>query len=129
MIGDIAGSYPATASFGGDSFYGASSGSKTFKITPEEDSLSYTGATSGKKGTSTTLSARLTTDDGAIVGRTVNFTLGTQTCSGTTNSSGVATCSLTLNQNAGSYTVKASFTSDGFYESDSASTSFSIKNS
>jgi hypothetical protein len=129
MIGDIAGSYPVTASFGGDTFYAPSIGSKTFKITPEEDNLSYTGATSGKKGTSATLSARLTTDDGAIVGRTVNFTLGTQTCSGTTNSSGVATCSLTLNQNAGSYTVKASFTSDGFYESDSASTSFSIKNS
>ena len=128
-VGDPAGSYQVTASFGGDSFYQPGSGSKTFKITPEDDNLSYTGATSGKKGSSVTLSAPLTSDDGAIVGRTVTFTLGTQTCSGTTNSSGVASCSLTLNQNAGSYTVKASFTSDGFYESDSASASFSIKNS
>ena len=128
-IGDIAGSYQATATFGGNGFYKSGSGSKTFTITPEEDNLSYTGATSGKKGSSTTLSARLTSDDGAIVGRTVKFTLGTLSCSGATNSTGVASCTVTLPSTTGSYSLKSSFTSDGYYESDSTSGTFTVRNS
>ena len=129
-ISQPAGTYQATASFGGDTFYATSSGSKTFTVTPEEDNLSYTGATSGKRGSAVSLSASLKTDDGdAIAGRTVSFTIGTQSCTGTTNSSGAASCSLTLTQSVGSYTVRASFAGDGFYDPDSASTGFSIKSS
>jgi len=117
------------ASYGGNSFYLPGSGSKAFTITPEEDNLSYIGATSGKKGTSATLSARLTSDDGAIVGRTVTFTLGPLTCNGVTNGSGVASCTVTLPSTAGSYSLKSSFTSDGYYESDSTSGTFTVKSS
>ncbi len=129
-IGDVAGLYQVTAGFGGNTFYAPGSGSKAFTITPEEDNLTYTGATSGGKGKSATLSAKLTSDDGAIVGRSVTFTLGgTVTCTGTTNSSGVASCTVTLPSTAGSYSLKSNFTSDGYYESDSTSGTFTVKNS
>ena len=128
MIGDAAGSYQVVTSFGGDTFYAPTTGSAAFTITPEEDSLSYTGATSGKKGSQVTLSASLSSDDGAIVGRSVTFTIGTQSCAGTTTSSGVASCSLTLTQNVGSnYTVRAKFAGDGNFEPASSSSSFTIK--
>jgi Bacterial Ig-like domain (group 3) len=128
MIGDVAGSYQVVASFGGDTYYASTNGSANFTITPEEDSLSYTGPTSGKKGSQVTLSAYLSSDDGAIAGRSITFTIGTQSCVGTTNSSGVASCSLTLTQNAGSnYTVNAKFAGDGNFEPASSSRSFTIK--
>ena len=128
MIGDVAGSYQVVASFAGDTYYGPTTGSAKFTITPEEASLSYTGPTSGKKGSQVTLSANLSSDDGAIVGRSITFTIGTQSCAGTTNSSGVASCSLTLTQNVGSnYTVKASFAGDGNFEPASSSRSFAIR--
>ena len=122
-----AGSYPVTASFAGDDYYLAGTGSASFKVTPEEDSLSYTGATSGKKGTTVTLSAKLVSDGGGIPNRTIVFTVGSQSCSGTTNSYGNASCSLTLTQSAGSSTVKATFAGDAFYEAASVTKPFTIK--
>jgi len=45
-----------------------------------------------------------------IAGASVSFTLGTQSCSGTTNGLGVASCTIaSLNQVPGPYTVTASF--------------------
>jgi Bacterial Ig-like domain (group 3) len=116
-------------SFAGDAYYASSSVATPFAITQEEDNLSYNGPTSAKKGSIVTLKATLTHGVTGLSGRTITFTLGTQGCVGTTNSSGIATCTVTLNQNAGSYTVKASFAGDNMYEPDSASTSFSIRNS
>ena len=101
MIGDVAGSYQVVAGFAGDTYYAPTTGSANFTITPEEDNLSYTGPTAGKKGSQVTLSAKLSSDDGAIAGRPITFTIGSQSCAGTTNSSGVASCSLTLTQNVG----------------------------
>src|SRR5262249_33717951 len=40
---------------------------------------------------------------------TVSFTIGSQSCSATTNASGVAICSVVLSQAAGNYTVTANF--------------------
>jgi len=45
----------------------------------------------------------------AIPGATVQFTLGTQGCSATTDAAGVATCNVVLKQSAGNYAVTASF--------------------
>ena len=125
-VGDPAGPYSVTASFAGDTYYQASSGSKSFTVTTEETSLSYTGATSGKRGTSATLSARLSSDDGGISGRTINFTLGSLNCSGTTNASGVASCNVTLGSTTGTFTVNASFAGDSYFEAKSTSVSFRI---
>jgi hypothetical protein len=79
--------------------------------TPDTSSLQVTPA-SGDYADSTPVSAKLTdtTTNSPASGQTVMFTLdGNETCSGTTDSSGVATCSLTPSEAAGSYTLTASF--------------------
>jgi hypothetical protein len=126
-INQPAGTYPVTASFAGDDYYVASSGTASFKVTPEEDSLSYTGPTYGKKGSTVTLSAKLSSDGGGIANRTIVFAVGSQSCSGTTNSYGSASCSLKLTQSVGSCTVKATFAGDSFYEPASVTKPFTIK--
>jgi hypothetical protein len=77
------------------------------------------------------VSAQLTDNNGApISGKTITFTLGSgagaPTCSAVTNATGTATCSLTPNQMAGTYTLTASFAGDGTYALSSASKSFQV---
>ena len=72
--------------------------------------------TSGSyKGTTTDVRhARSTpTPTSRFPNETVTLTLnGTQTCTATTNASGVATCSITPNEPAGTYSLTASFAGD-----------------
>jgi len=88
----------------------------------------YTGATTGDYHDSVTLGATLV--DGAtsdpLANKTVSFTLGSQSCSGTTDLSGAASCMLTLTQAPGSYTVTASFAGDTVYAPSSDSAPFTI---
>jgi hypothetical protein len=128
--------YTMTASFAGDTIYKASSdASQTFTITKEETSLALTGPTVILAGSSgATLKAQLV-EDGANdndsdpgapapspAGQTVTFTLGTQSCNGTTDPSGVASCVLpsVSSSTLGSKTLSASFTGDSYYTSSSA---------
>jgi len=70
----------------------------------------YTGPNGSNPSKTITLSASVVDDHGqAVAGRTVQFTLGTQSISATTNSSGVASASLKLNQKHGTYTATATF--------------------
>jgi len=63
-----------------------------------------------------------------IQGKTITFTIGTQSTTGTTNSSGIATATLILDQVAGtSYTVTASFAGDSAFQAGSDSKSFTIR--
>ena len=124
----IAGAYTSTATFGGDSSFGPSSTSTSFVVTKEETLTKFTLAspTVLANGSSATFSATLK-EDGVtpIVGRTLTFTLGTgsgaQSCSGTTDASGTASCTIGVNQSSGPNTVKAVFAGDGFYQSSSDS--------
>ena len=60
-----------------------------------------------------TVTAVLSDSTGPISGQTVVFTLnGTETCSGTTSSTGTASCSITPGEAAGSYPVTATFAGD-----------------
>jgi hypothetical protein len=61
-----------------------------------------------------------------ISGQTITFTLGTQSCAGTTGASGIAACGITLNQVPGLYTVAASFAGSGNQQASSDSTAFTI---
>ena len=55
-------------------------------VTKETTTLEYIGPTVILNGANATLSARLLEDDSPpVIGRTVNFTLGAQACSGVTN--------------------------------------------
>src|SRR5208282_665523 len=54
------------------------------------------------------------------------FSVGTQSCTGVTSTTGAAACPLTINQLPGLYTVSASFAGSGNYQASSASTGFVI---
>jgi hypothetical protein len=105
-----------------------------FTLTPEELSLvptsvTYTGATTGEFHDRVTPSAILTLNGGTsmlVPNQTITFTLGTQSCTGVTNAAGAASCSLTLNQVPGPYTVTASFAGAGLYLASNTSKGFTI---
>src|SRR5207302_5361989 len=88
--------------------------------------LVYTGATSGQYSDPANLAAKLTdTKTGQPIGNElIAFTLGTQSISATTQSSGSnagiaatdGSVGNRLNQQAGSYTVTASFVGDATYK-------------
>ena len=90
--------------------------------------LAYTGATSGDYHDLVTLSAHLsdTATSGALASKSVSFTLGGQGCTGTTDGSGNASCSITLSQTPGPYSAGATFTADSVYSGISDSASFGI---
>jgi hypothetical protein len=121
------GSYTVTATFAGDGLFQASNASAPFTITREETTLTYTGDVIIANNTTAHLSGVLL-EDGAvpIAGRTVDFTLGTggtaQTCSGVTDGTGTAACTISpVNQPFGPGVVTADFAGDAFYLPSSAS--------
>jgi uncharacterized repeat protein (TIGR01451 family) len=88
----------------------------------------YTGATSGFFHETVVLSAVLTLSgtSAGIGSQPIVFSVGTQSCTGVTNTTGAAACPLTINQTPGLYTVSASFAGSGNYQASSASTGFVI---
>jgi hypothetical protein len=106
-----AGPYVGSSSFAGDALYNPSTSSNSFNVAKKATSTQYTGAVTGGPNKTIVLSANLTDATGKpLAGRTINFQLGTQTASATTNASGVASTSLKLNQKNGTYTVSATWT-------------------
>jgi FtsP/CotA-like multicopper oxidase with cupredoxin domain len=91
-------------------------------VTKEETSLAYTGPTVILNGANATLTAKLTEDDPTpVAGVTLNFTLGAQGCSGVTNASGVASCTILVSSALGtSIPITVNFAGDTFYEPSSA---------
>ena len=132
-----AGAYTLTASFAGDKTVGpqllASSGSNSFTVYLEEASIAYTGPSIAVSGMPFTMSANLTrgvvsgeTDNIPLGGKAVLMTLGSgstaQSCTGTTNSAGNASCTITnVNQTAGTVPISVNFAGDSYYHSASAS--------
>lgn len=92
-------------------------------VTREETVSAYTGPTVILNGGSATLSASLKEDGTVpIAGRTMNFTLGAQACSGVTLPSGVASCTLTVNSPLGTtIPITVGFAGDAFYLPSAAS--------
>jgi Bacterial Ig-like domain (group 3) len=132
---EAAAGYQISASFAGNSNLDASSASEAFTVTHEEDALAYTGPASAANGKPVTLSGKLTTDDpsasSALSGKTVTLSIGSgtsaQSCSGTTDTLGVASCTITsLFQPAKSEPVSASFAGDSFYVVAAASGTLAI---
>ncbi len=127
VLDQCAGSYTVKANFAGSALYLPSSDSKPFTVNLEETTLSYTGDTVIANGGTATLSGVLLEDNTTpIAGRTVTFTLGTrggaQTCSGVTNGSGIAVCSISpVAQPLGPGVVADTFAGDACYRPASAS--------
>jgi hypothetical protein len=76
-------------------------------------------ATTGDFHDETTLSARLTDGNTAapIAGAVLHFALGAQHCTGTTDASGVAACTLVILQDPATVDLTASFAGDGTHTS------------
>ena len=101
----------------------AASGSAPFTVTHEETTLVYTGPNRAVNDHPYVFSAVLKEDGTTpIAGRPVAFSMGSgaavQTCSGTTDATGQATCSVTVNQPATATTVPVSgtFGGDAYYD-------------
>jgi Bacterial Ig-like domain (group 3) len=90
--------------------------------------LTYTGATTSDYNDAATVSATLQTSGGTVIpGEPIVFTLnGSETCTGTTDASGSASCSITPGEAAGSYTITASFAGDVSHVASSASAPFVV---
>jgi hypothetical protein len=129
-----AGKYTIVAQYSGDVRDGISSGSGTLtvlKVLPETQtvttSLTYTGATSAAWHDAATLSARLTDSTGAALeGKDVTLTVGSDSCAATTDDSGDAACSVTLNTLPGPATVTALFDGSPTLPGTSASHAFTV---
>ncbi|MFL6313348.1 MAG: YncE family protein [Terriglobales bacterium] len=127
-VNQVPGSYTVNASFAGSANQQASSDSRGFTITAVATVTAYTGETTRNYHDIANLSATLVEQGTSvpIPSQTITFTLGTQSCAGTTGATGVAACSIVLNQVPGSYTVSASFAGSGNQQASSASAGFTI---
>ena len=61
-----------------------------------------------------------------VSNKAVTFSLGAQSCTATTDSTGVAACTVTPNAAAGNYAVTASFAGDSTFVASSASAPFAV---
>ncbi len=88
-----------------------------------------TSPTSSTAGTSVMLAASLfdvsVNPTAAISGASIQFTVGSQSCSGATNASGVASCTVTL-PTAGSFTLTANYAGTAQFVPASASQAFFV---
>jgi hypothetical protein len=77
----------------------------------------YTGPTSGEYHDPLTVSGTLADgiDASPLAGRTLTIGFGTDTCTGTTDGSGTATCGFTPQQVPGPYSASAGFAGDALY--------------
>ncbi len=113
------GAVDLAASFAGDATHQPSSTRSTFTITREQTTTAYTGPQVILQGGSgVTLSARVL-EDGTTApvpfGQTITLSLGGQSCTGTTDSTGRATCTLTFTGPLGPQPLAASFAGDTYY--------------
>jgi len=132
--GDATFSYPGSAT-GTDTII-ASTTNPAGKITSNnvtvvwqqrQSALSISGASSSDFDDPATVAATLSDSAGPIPGQTVTFTLnGAETCSGTTDANGAASCSLTPQEAAGAYTLTAAFAGTASDLGSSASATFTV---
>jgi hypothetical protein len=125
----VPGTYVVTFSADDHHHVSPVTGMLTITVTREETVLVYTGVTGPVlDGSTVTLSGTLLEDGTTgIAGRTVTFTLGSggsaQTCTGVTDGTGSAGCSITVNQAPGTTPIAAEFAGDAFYLASTASSS------
>jgi len=131
-INDAPGHYSAIAVFAGDAVHVAKSDTVPFTVNHIPTTLVYTGPTTGTYGVPVTLTAKLTDNStsAGLAGEPVHIAFGAESCTGTTNGSGVASCTVTpLDLPGGSpYTITASFAGDAptYLASSDSSKSFTV---
>ena len=111
-VNQPSGTEPISATFSGDSYDTPSGATGTMTVT--EPTTLTVNSTSGAYNSPIPVSGVLTDANTGLTvsGEPVVFTVGTQTCTGTTNSAGIATCNITPSEPTGGYTVSGSFSGD-----------------
>ncbi len=117
----------ATFTPSGTSFNG-SSGSVSQTVERARTTMTYDGAVSGDFHDPAVLAATLTRtyDASPVAGKSVHFTMASQSCDGITNAVGRASCTITPQEPAGGYTVVASFVGDAGSQPSSDSKAFTV---
>jgi hypothetical protein len=97
-------------------------------LTASATTIVYTGDTSADYHDIANVSATLTDNNSGlpVPAATLSFTIGSQSCTATTDASGHAACSILLNQIPGSTTVVASFAGSGLELPSQVSVPFTI---
>ncbi|RDB06629.1 beta strand repeat-containing protein [Runella aurantiaca] len=100
----------------------------TVSVNRRATTLTYSGTANGQYSDPAIMQATLIDNltNAPISGKNISFTLETQSTSATTDGSGVANSSITLNQAPGNYTVASAFAGDGIYGASSDSDPFAI---
>jgi hypothetical protein len=109
-VNQSSGTVTVTTSVNGNSYYQPSSTSSSASV--QSPTTLTVSATTGTYGGPTTVTGTLTNSvtGQPIAGQTVTLTLnGTQSCTAVTGSDGKASCSITPNEPAGSYTLSGGF--------------------
>lgn len=116
------GNYPVVVSFAGSGLYLPSSATATFAVTGEQTTVLAGTVGPVLRGSTLTLTGTLL-EDGVtpIAGRTLTLTLGSKTCTGITNTAGVASCTVAGTDPLGPAAVTVSFAGDNFYLAANAS--------
>ncbi|HKS23575.1 MAG TPA: carboxypeptidase regulatory-like domain-containing protein [Thermoanaerobaculia bacterium] len=114
----IPGAVPLSIAFTASGSYTGSSLSLFVNVVRDESAIRYTGKTVVANGTAQTLTALLTDPDGGepLTGRLVTFTIGALTATATTNSSGIASATVTVPPSLGTGPIRltASFAGDTY---------------
>lgn len=113
-----------------DSYGGMGTDSADVTISKEAAKVVCSGSTSGHTQDKVTFGATLTginTKYGDLGNKTITWTIGTQTVSTITDTSGYAEAEVILTQLPGPYSVEASFNGDDYYFPASGSVSFEIQ--
>ena len=107
---------PVSATYPGTNDYQPASATSTVQVGPTSVSTTLTvTSTTGTYGSPTTVTGTLVDNytNTPVPGETVTLKLnGTQSCTGTTNASGVATCPITPSEPGSTYTLSGSFGGD-----------------
>ena len=135
QIGNV--TYPLSVMYGGNALYSSSlallpgSGSvpaNSFRVNKRGTTVTYLGDLDQRPNHVAMLAARLTDELGQpVAGATMVFSLGAQSISAVTDSTGLASAGLTLNQGPGAYALSAAYAGDGNYNPSSGGpTTFTI---
>ncbi len=100
----------------------------TITVNTRATTVVYSGDVTAAYSDAATLTATLTDNSTSspLPGRTITFTIGTQSVVATTNASGIASATLVLTQAPGNYSVQSAFAGDGTYDNSSDSDPFTI---
>ena len=106
----------------------ATSNTATLTVSKRPTIITYTGDNSEQYSDQQKLTAVLKDqlNSAVLSSKTISFTIGTQSATGITNTSGMAATILMMYQNVGSYNVVSSFAGDATYDVSSATNPFSI---